>query len=140
MDNTHTGKKSKPANGLLISLAGGLAGGFLIWALSPILTGQQEAWDASKWYYLCGLCACGVIFSLYSPRYFWAVAIGVFAGQQVYILLILEHGYLHPLGMLFCFFYSLFALWSGMFVFIVQKLLEHAKSTTTATDASEALK
>ena len=138
MHNAHA--KTGRANGLLISLAGGLAGGFLIWFLSPIITGQQEAWDAGNGYYLCSLCACGIIFSLYSPRYFWAVAIGVFVGQLVYILLILEHGYLHPLGMLFCFFDSLIALWSGMFVFIVQKLLEHAKPSTTTTDVSEALK
>lgn len=106
----------------LVSFAGGMAGGFLVWFLSPILTGHQEAWDGSRWYYFPSILACGVLFSLYSPRLFWVAASGILVGQMSYVCFMLQYGHVQVLSLAFLILTSLTALLSGFLVFMLQKL------------------
>jgi hypothetical protein len=72
---------------LLRSLPPFLSGSVLgaaIWALSPWLVGNPEAWDVFV-YYFPGLLAGGFIAALAGPRYFWAAPMGLWVGQTVYV-------------------------------------------------------
>jgi hypothetical protein len=63
--------------------------GALIWLLSPVLTGQREAWDASPAYYYSALIVAGFIPACLSARRFWLWAAGAWVGQLVGFALLL---------------------------------------------------
>ena len=65
--------------------------GAAIWALSPTLVGNAEAWDVFG-YYFPGLLAGGFIAALAGPRYFWAAPIGLWVGQAAYVTFGLTSG------------------------------------------------
>lgn len=64
----------------------GAAFGWLIWALSPWLTGEVEPWDSIEFYFVA-TAAAGLVASLAYPRGFWLAAAGVVAGQAAYAII-----------------------------------------------------
>jgi hypothetical protein len=103
--------KATSTSPLLFGLSALLGG--LIWLLSPVLTGQQEPWDASPSYYCSGLVVAGFIPACLSARRFWLWAAGAWVGQLVgFVLVIMRYGAgpLWPLGLVFLCFYSLLSL------------------------------
>jgi hypothetical protein len=86
--------------GAVLPLALGAVAGFILWAASPQLTGHQEPWDGDFGFYLCYLLAVGVLSGIAMPRHFWACPVGLYVGQVVAMLLLLEIGSLAPLGLL----------------------------------------
>ena len=91
-----------------LSLAAGL--GAVIWALSPVVTGAAEPWDAESPYYFVSLFVAGAIVGFVWPRRIWAVFLGIVIGQLVYLLAFIPLGPLLPLGVLFLFGYALLSL------------------------------
>ena len=67
-----------------IVFAAGAGCGALIWALSPALTGNVEAWDATL-YYCAGLYISGFVAACFAPSRFWIAPIGVYCGQVAYV-------------------------------------------------------
>lgn len=86
--------------GPALPLALGAAVGFVLWAASPQLTGHREPWDGDFGAYLCFLLGVGVVAGLAMPRHFWACPVGLYLGQAVAMLLLLEVGSLAPIGLL----------------------------------------
>ena len=107
--------------------------GALIWLLSPVLTGQQEPWDASPSYYYSALVVAGFIPACLSARRFWLWAAGAWVGQLVgFALLIVRYGSgpLWLAGLVFLCFYSLLSvagagLGAGIHL-IIRRLFAHS--------------
>lgn len=85
--------------GAAVPLALGFVAGFFLWAVSFPLTGHKEPWDGDFGFYLCYLLAVGVLAGMVMPRHFWACPVGLYVGQALAILLLLEIGSLAPLGL-----------------------------------------
>ena len=64
--------------GILVSTAAG----FLVWALSPKLTGAPLPWDAPWPFYSCVFLAAGLVVSPIAPR-IWPCVIEAWVGQAV---------------------------------------------------------
>ena len=60
--------------------------GLLIWALSPMLAGHREPWDAQGPYYMVSLFIAGLVPTLIEPKRFWVWPIGVYLGQVLFII------------------------------------------------------
>ena len=60
--------------------------GLLIWALSPMLAGNREPWDARGPYYAASLFIAGLVPALLEPRRFWVWPVGVYLGQCLFII------------------------------------------------------
>jgi hypothetical protein len=85
-----------------------VTGGFSLWMLSPILTGDTEPWDAhNQLLYLAALAGLGAACGLIAPERFWAWPAGIYAGQLIAILYRRHQlppggaDFLIPLGLLF---------------------------------------
>lgn len=78
-----------------------------LWALSPLLVGHREPWDADGVFYVLGLIISGALAGLLAPRPLWAHYAGALAGQLGYELLFLRVGPLFVLGATFLLGYSL---------------------------------
>ena len=59
--------------------------GWLIWGLSPTLTGQQEPWDSTTGYYFASLFISGLLVSTLCFRFFWIVPIALIVGQIAFV-------------------------------------------------------
>jgi len=94
------------AASFVISLAFGVA----IWALSPLVTGSAEPWDANSGYYVVALIIAGLIAGVLFPRKLWPVLVGLVTGQFIYMLLFIPTGPLIGVGVLVLFIYGLFAV------------------------------
>ncbi len=81
-----------------------------IWASSPLVTGQEEPWDAEGFFYIGSLFAAGVISGFPIPKPLWAHYLGSVVGQLAYQLIFLPLGPLLILGAGFLLGYSLLFL------------------------------
>ncbi|OGI68757.1 MAG: hypothetical protein A2W18_14435 [Candidatus Muproteobacteria bacterium RBG_16_60_9] len=79
----------------------------LIWALSPLLAGHAEPWDADGPYYIGALLVAGLIAGVVAPKSPWAHYLGSVVGQLGYELLFLDIGPLILLGGVFLLGFSL---------------------------------
>lgn len=93
---------------LLPFLIAALAGA-AIWALSPLLTGQTEPWDAGL-YYSGALLAAGLLLGVAVPKPLWAHYLGGLVGQALYLLLFLPPSPLMAVGLVFLLVWSLLLL------------------------------
>ena len=77
------------------------AAGAALWALSPLIAGRREPWDAQMPYYWIGLAALGVAFAYYTSRRpaLPLIMLGLYLGQLAWGLLVLGAGNLLPLGL-----------------------------------------
>lgn len=94
----------------LLSFLVASATAFAVWALSPWLTGYQEAWDAPGIYYYVALLVAGMVSGFIAVKPLWAHYAGSIFGQFLYGLLFLAMGPLAAVGLLFI------ALWSFIFL------------------------
>jgi hypothetical protein len=78
-----------------------------VWALSPLLTGHREPWDADGLFYVVALVVAGSAAGLLAPRPLWAHYLGAVVGQLGYEALFLPVGPLFVLGAAFLLGYSL---------------------------------
>ncbi|WP_312255835.1 hypothetical protein [Stutzerimonas nitrititolerans] len=83
--------------------------GAAIWALSPLITGQAEPWDAGL-YYSGALLAAGLLSGVAVPKPLWAHYLGGIAGQALYLLLFLPSSPLMAVGLVFLLVWSLLLL------------------------------
>jgi len=83
--------------------------GAAIWALSPLLTGQAEPWDAGL-YYSGALLAAGLFSGVAVPKPLWAHYLGGLVGQALYLLLFLPPSPLMAVGLVFLLVWSLLLL------------------------------
>lgn len=79
--------------------------GYLIWALSPSMTGHAEPWDARSPYYWAALLVAGTLIGLIEPKMFLTSSLWVVAGQALYVVgeVIFANkdtGLLFPMGLL----------------------------------------
>lgn len=84
--------------------------GAIIWALSPLISGSREPWDAQNHYYPVALAITGLIAGMTGPRVRWAFFAGVLLGQLGFMTLFLATGPLALAGLLFLCIYSLIFL------------------------------
>lgn len=84
--------------------------GAIIWALSPLISGSSEPWDARNHYYPVALAIAGLIAGMTAPRIRWAFFTGVLLGQLAFMTLFLATGPLAPVGFFFLCIYSLIFL------------------------------
>ena len=89
--------------------------GALIWLLSPLFTGQREAWDAQSPYYDCALLLAGFLPACLSARRFWLWAVAAWLGQLAAFAFLVLHTVpvgadLWPVGLVFLTLYSLLSL------------------------------
>ena len=89
--------------------------GAVIWALSPLVTGEIEPWDADSQYYIVSLLVSGAIVGGLIPKNLWTVFLGVVIGQLIYILIFLPSGPLLSLGIIILGGYALFSLIAAIF-------------------------
>ncbi len=94
----------------LLSFLTASAASFAVWALSPLMTGYQEAWDAPGVYYYIALLVAGVISGFIAVKALWAHYVGGIFGQFLYGLLFLTMGPLAAVGLVFL------VLWSFIFL------------------------
>lgn len=90
------------------SLAAGL--GAVIWAVSPVVTGSAEPWDAESPYYFVSLFTAGAIVGFLYPVHILSEFSGIVAGQLIYLLVFLPSGPLLPLGVIFLVGFGLVSL------------------------------
>ena len=95
---------------ITISLSVSAGFGALIWAISPIITGEIKPWDAESLYYFVSLIVAGLIVGALIPRHVWAVLLGIVVGQLIYMLIFLPLGPLTLLGIIFMAVYGLLSL------------------------------
>lgn len=95
---------------LAISFLFSFAGGAMVWALSPFLSGQVEPWDAKGFYYSTALLIVGLIVGLARPKHVLLHYAGIMLGQLTYMLYVLPGGSLIPVGVAFVTAYSIIAL------------------------------
>ena len=76
----------------------GMMLGATIWAISPILLHQKEAWD-SLLPYLFLLFLSGVVSPSADPAKWWQGIIGIYLGQFLFIFIFLGPGNLWPISM-----------------------------------------
>ena len=72
-----------------------------VWALSPLLTGHAEPWDADGSYYLSALAIAGAVSGSLFPKPLWAHYVGAVFGQAAFEVAFLDMGPLFILGLLF---------------------------------------
>lgn len=84
------GRQPLGTSAFIVPLVSGFAGA-ATWALSPVVTGQQEAWDHFG-YYVIALFIGGVVAGSCGPRVFWLAPIGSIAGQMLYAMAMLPGG------------------------------------------------
>jgi hypothetical protein len=92
-----------------------------VWALSPVISGHKEPWDAASNYYALGLMVAGLIAGLLSPRIAWAFITGAVAGQFLYVIIFLETGPLVAVGFVFMWIYGLAFLGAALLAAYVRK-------------------
>ncbi|MBD1919380.1 MULTISPECIES: hypothetical protein [Cyanophyceae] len=97
---------------LAINFLFSFVGGAMIWALSPSLTGQVEAWDAEGFYYSVALLIVGLTVGFARPKHVWSHYPGIVLGQLTYMLFIpvLPGQSLILVGVVFLAVYSIIAL------------------------------
>lgn len=89
--------------------------GFLIWWLSPQLTGRREPWDADSNYYWVALLIAGFLPGCFCATRFWRWGVGAFLGQCVGLAVAVlcsnksDLGLL-PLGMVVLFFTTVLSI------------------------------
>ena len=101
--------------------------GALIWALSPLLTGQAEPWDADGPIYVIALVAAGLIAGAFIPKSLWAHYLGSVVGQLGYEALFLNIGPLFLLGAVFLLGYSAIFLTAAAAAAYVRKKTKIAR-------------
>lgn len=82
----------------------------LIWALSPVLVGLREPWDADGDFYVGALVVAGMLAGSLRPKPLWAHYLGALIGQLGYELIFLRVGPLFLLGVIFLLGYALIYL------------------------------
>ena len=87
-----------------------LATSAVVWALSPVLTGHAEPWDAEGFFYFGSLTVAGLIAGGLVPQPLWAHYLGAVFGQLAYELIFLKLGPLFLIGAVFLLGYSLLFL------------------------------
>lgn len=73
--------------------------GAAIWALSPLIAGRKEPWDANGPYYFVALAIAGAVAAFFVPRHLKFHYLGVIFGQATYGLVALGMGSLFVLGL-----------------------------------------
>lgn len=78
------------------------AAGAALWALSPLITGRREPWDAQVPYYWIGLVVIGIALARYAPRRsaLPLILLGLYLGQVAWGLVAIGAGSLLPIGLL----------------------------------------
>lgn len=94
---------------ILVLLTSALLGA-AVWALSPLISGSSEPWDAPNHYYPVALALAGLVAGAIGPRIRWAFFAGAVLGQLLFGLLFLEVGPLALVGLGIMCFYSLIFL------------------------------
>jgi hypothetical protein len=89
--------------------------GAVIWALSQLITGKLEPWDAESPYYFVALLFSGIIVGALIPKHVWAVLVGIVTGQLIYALLFLPLGPLVGIGTLIMVLYGFISLVGAIF-------------------------
>jgi hypothetical protein len=106
-----------------LGFVAGLLLGALIWWASPLVTGEQEPWDAPLGYYVYALVVAGFTAAWIWPSRFWLAALGVYVGQCVYALVFLPGGPLWMVGLVSGLVFSLFALLGATIAFVLSRVL-----------------
>lgn len=91
-----------------ISISIGVFLGIIIWALSPVITGTPEPWDAEGKYYPIALFISGAIGHILYPKGLFATVIGIYIGQVLYLFIFFS-GPLWVIGVFLIGVYSLSA-------------------------------
>lgn len=84
--------------------------GAAIWALSPLISGYTEPWDAKGHYYPVVLAIAGFMSGVIGPRVRWAFFTGAVAGQVIFMAASAKIGPLALVGFAFVCIYSLIFL------------------------------
>ena|GEM_PF-3540765 len=95
--------------------------GALIWALSPLVTGQKEPWDSTGSYYFMSLMVAGFIPAVIYPKYFWLCTVVVLIGQESYILA--TNGLEGIMAVFFIGFYSMGCFIGAVFGAVVSTIV-----------------
>lgn len=93
----------RPIAAFLLAAVAGAA----IWALSPVLAGHAEPWDAGQYYLHFALATAGAVTGALTPRPLWAIYLGAVLGQALYEALAVGVDALFLLGLAFLLVYSL---------------------------------
>ena len=91
----------------ITSFLGAALVGALIWAISPMVTGHVEPWDADGVYYFAALLLAGLVSGFVSPKSTWTLYLGSIVGQSLYKVLFLPSGQLMAVGLAFLLAWSL---------------------------------
>jgi hypothetical protein len=83
--------------------------GAAIWALSPIVTGENEPWDADSGIYYVALAVAGLIVGWLCPHRIWPILPGLALGQFAYVLAFVPKGPLIAIGVIAMFIFGLIA-------------------------------
>jgi hypothetical protein len=102
-----------------------------VWALSPLLAGHREPWDADNLFYVVALVVAGSVAGLLAPRPLWAHYLGALVGQLGYEALFLPIGPLFILGAAFLLGYALVFLVAAALAGWVRGRLRSRPATTT---------
>jgi hypothetical protein len=95
---------------LILSFVIAALAGAAVWALSPLMTGHSEPWDAGGIYYAAALALAGFLSGVVARKPLWALYVGSFCGQLSYALLFLPSGPLMVVGLFFLLAWSLLFL------------------------------
>ena len=117
-------QKNSVKREIVVSLSVSAALGALIWAMSPVVTGSAEPWDAGSSYYVVSLFVAGAIVGALIPRHLWAVLLGIVVGQLIYMLAVLPAGPLLPLGVVFLVGFGLLALLGAVVSALIRRWSE----------------
>lgn len=96
--------------------------GFLLCALSKIILGTSEPWDAEGiaiLYYPISLLLVGVISALPSPKHFLLGCVGIYFGQVAQALLFQASGPLWFIGAIYGLVFLLLSALGGLIVYAI---------------------
>ncbi len=70
-------------------LLAGIACSAIVWGLSVPLTGMREPFDSPTYYYMVAMFIAGILAALPAPRYWWVAVVGIFAGERIYMFVMM---------------------------------------------------
>jgi len=95
----------KPRAWILTLLVSALTAG-VVWALSPLISGRAEPWDATNHYYPIALAVAGALSGALTSRVRWAYFLGCIVGQLLFEVIFLKTGPLVVVGVIFMALYG----------------------------------
>ncbi|MFG0329195.1 MAG: hypothetical protein ACF8PN_04780 [Phycisphaerales bacterium] len=111
-----------------------LVAGVVIWAASPMVTGEVEPWDSASVYYPGALFAAGFLCGWVAPASLFFTFLGIYLGQFGYLLIALPDGPLWIVGVFVLLMYTSIAFAGALLTWLLHRLFAPSWAVTATPE------